>query len=245
MASAEPHTRATVSGKITSGARHALLVATQNKGKLEELRALLAGVAVDVLAPADAGVADLIVKEDGATFEANATKKAKAYAAATMMLTLADDSGLEVDVLGGAPGVRSARYAGETATDAENNSALLSALAAVDPAERKAHGGFAARFRCVLALCDPYADGGEPALAVGHCEGAIVASPRGGGGFGYDPLFVVEGGSQTMAELDAEQKNRISHRAKAFDRLRLILDKTIFAREEAIFRILSSLPSPR
>jgi len=234
-----------VSGKITSGTRHALLVATQNKGKLEELRAMFARleVGVEVLSPADAGVAGLVVTEDGATFEANAAKKAKAYASATMMLTLADDSGLEVDVLGGAPGVRSARFAGETATDAENNAALLAALDALDPTERNKEGGFPARFRCVLALCDPYADGGEPALVDGRCEGAIVASPRGGGGFGYDPLFVVGGGAHTMAELDAEEKNRISHRAKAFERLRLVLDKTLLVRNEAIFRILGSLPS--
>jgi XTP/dITP diphosphohydrolase len=227
-----------VSGKVTSGARHALLVATQNKGKLEELRALLADLAVDVLSPADAGVDALVVKEDGATFEANATKKAKAYASATMMLTLADDSGLEVDALGGAPGVRSARFASETATDAENNAALLAALEALEATERKA-GGFPARFRCVLALCDPYADGGEPALVLGRCEGAIVASPRGGGGFGYDPLFVVAGGERTMAELGADEKNRLSHRAQAFQRLRPVLEKTLLVRNEAIRRILS------
>lgn len=230
-----------MSGKVTSGARHALLVATQNKGKLEELRALLADLAVDVLSPADAGVHDLIVKEDGATFEANATKKAKAYANATMMLTLADDSGLEVDALGGAPGVRSARYAGETATDADNNSALLSALDALDPSARAdKESGFPARFRCVLALCDPYADAGEPALVLGRCEGAIVASPRGGGGFGYDPLFVVGSGERTMAELGADEKNRVSHRAQAFQKLRPVLEKALLVRNDAIRRILSS-----
>jgi XTP/dITP diphosphohydrolase len=228
-----------VSGKVTSGARHALLVATQNKGKLEELRALLADLAVDVLSPADAGVNELVVKEDGATFEANAAKKARAYANATMMLTLADDSGLEVDALGGAPGVRSARYAGETATDAENNSALLAALGALDPSARAGkESGFPARFRCVLALCDPYADGGEPALVLGRCEGAIVASPRGGGGFGYDPLFVVGSGERTMAELGAEEKNRVSHRAQAFQKLRPVLEKTLLVRNDAIRRIL-------
>lgn len=232
-----------MSGKVTSGARHALLVATRNDGKLDELRALLADLPVDVLSPADAGVGDLNVEEDGATFEANASKKARAFAGATMMLTLADDSGLEVDVLAGAPGVRSARYAGETATDAENNQALLSALEALDPSERAGKdGGFPARFRCVLALCDPYADAGEPALVVGRCEGAIVASPRGGGGFGYDPLFVVGGGEHTMAELGAEEKNRRSHRAQAFQQLRPVLERALRVRNEAMARILSARP---
>ena len=114
-----------MSGKVTEGSRHALLVATKNRGKLVELRALLADLPVDVVSVDEAGAGGLVVVEDGATFEANATKKALAYAGATMMLTLADDSGLEVDALGGAPGVRSARFAGETATDAENNVALL------------------------------------------------------------------------------------------------------------------------
>ena len=206
---------------------------------------MLADLAVDVLSPADAGVGDLSVREDGATFEANATKKARAYASATMMLTLADDSGLEVDALALAPGVRSARYAGETATDAENNRALLAALEALDPSERDGkQAGFPARFRCVLALCDPYADGGEPALVLGKCEGAIVASPRGGGGFGYDPLFIVAGGERTMAELDADEKNRLSHRGQAFQRLRPVLEKTLLVRNDTIRRILSASQPP-
>ncbi|CAN5665426.1 XTP/dITP diphosphatase [soil metagenome] len=229
-----------MSGKVTVGARHALLVATTNRGKLAELRALLASLPVDVVSVDEAGAASLVVVEDGGTFEANATKKALAYSAATMMLTLADDSGLEVDALGGAPGVRSARFASETATDAENNAALLAALAAVaehHPAELR-ESGFPARFRCVLALHDPFAPGEREAIVDGRCEGGIVASPRGDGGFGYDPLFLLAGRSITMAELADGEKNTVSHRGQAFRRLVPLLEKRILARDEAIRRIV-------
>ena len=223
-----------MSGRITEGARHALLVATTNRGKLAELRALLADLPVDVISIAEAGAASLVVEEDGDTFEANATKKAKAYARATMMLTLADDSGLEVDALGGLPGVRSARYASENATDAENNAALLAAL---EPfGTERGERGFPARFRCVLALHDPFGD--DTTLVDGRCEGAIVGSARGAGGFGYDPLFLVGGGEKTMAELSSEEKNARSHRAQAFSKLKPLLEKRIFVRDEAIRRIL-------
>lgn len=223
-----------MSGKVTEGARHALLVATKNRGKLAELRVLLADLPVDVFSVDEAGAGGLVVVEDGATFEANATKKALAYAGATMMLTLADDSGLEVDALGGAPGVHSARFAGETATDAENNVALLAALEGHD-AERGANG-YPARFRCVLALHDPYA-AAPPVIVEGVCEGGIVGSARGGGGFGYDPLFLVAGRDQTMAEL-GEEKNEISHRARAFAKVKPLIEKRIHARDEAIRRIV-------
>ena len=227
-----------MSGKVTEGSRHALLVATKNRGKLVELRALLADLPVDVVSVDEAGAGGLVVVEDGATFEANATKKALAYAGATMMLTLADDSGLEVDALGGAPGVRSARFAGETATDADNTVALRAALEGSSitmPPERGA-GGYPARFRCVLALHDPYANA-PPTIVEGVCEGGIVGSPRGGGGFGYDPLFLVAGRDQTMAELDKE-KNEISHRARAFAKVKPLIEKRIHARDEAIRRIV-------
>ena len=223
-----------MSGKVTEGARHALLVATKNRGKLAELRVLLADLPVDVFSVDEAGAGGLVVVEDGATFEANATKKALAYAGATMMLTLADDSGLEVDALGGAPGVHSARFAGETATDAENNVALLAALEGHD-AERGANG-YPARFRCVLALHDPYA-AAPPVIVEGGCEGGIVGSARGGGGVGYDPLFLVAGRDQTMAEL-GEEKNEISHRARAFAKVKPLIEKRIHARDEAIRRIV-------
>ena len=215
---------------------HSLVVATNNRGKLEELRALLEGLPVELLTLADVGAKDMVIVEDGATFEENAIKKARAVAEATMILTLADDSGLEVDALGGQPGVRSARFAHDRATDAENNAALLGRLGEVGDA--RDDGRFPARFRCVLALVDPYASEEEPRLSEGRCEGAITRTPRGTGGFGYDPLFVVEGGDKTMAELAAEEKNRISHRALACLRLRPVLERTLLDRDEKIRKIL-------
>ncbi|MDF2694594.1 MAG: hypothetical protein K0S65_2977 [Labilithrix sp.] len=211
--------------------KHSLVVATNNRGKLDELRHLLADLDVEVLSLQDVSKTPIHVIEDGDTFEANAIKKAREVANATMMLTLADDSGLEVDALGGAPGVRSARFAGERATDAENNAALLAALDAltVDAAGTRT-GDFEARFRCVLALVDPFVRDGEPVVVEGTCSGKITRTPRGSGGFGYDPLFLVEGTDRTMAELTEEEKNRISHRARAAQNLRLVLDKTLTAR---------------
>lgn len=225
---------------------HSLVVATNNRGKLEELRALLEGLPVELLTLADVGAKDMVIVEDGATFEENALKKARAVAEATMILTLADDSGLEVDALGGQPGVRSARFAHDRATDAENNAALLGRLEEVGDARDdddllrgwRREGRFPARFRCVLALVDPYAGEEEPRLSEGRCEGAITRTPRGTGGFGYDPLFVVEGGDKTMAELAAEEKNRISHRALACLRLRPVLERTLLDRDEKIRKIL-------
>ena len=219
---------------------HALVVATQNRGKLDELRALLAPLGVQVLSPQDVAKREIIVVEDGETFDANAKKKAQTVAGITMMLTIADDSGLEVDALNGAPGVRSARLAGERATDAENNAALLAALDALDAdptfdTRSRTSEFYKARFRCVLALVDPFLRDGEPFLVEGTCEGKITRTPRGAGGFGYDPLFLVDGTDKTMAELSEEEKNRISHRARAFDKLRLVLEK-VFAERDGITR---------
>ncbi|MBX3200210.1 MAG: RdgB/HAM1 family non-canonical purine NTP pyrophosphatase [Labilithrix sp.] len=212
--------------------KHSLVVATNNRGKLEELRHLLADMNVEVLSIQDVSKRPIQVVEDGDTFEANAIKKAREVAAVTMMLTLADDSGLEVDALGGAPGVRSARFAGERATDAENNAALLAAL---DELTADAAGtrtsDFNARFRCVLALVDPFVRDGEPLVAEGTCAGKITRTPRGSGGFGYDPLFLVDGTDETMAELSEDEKNRVSHRARAIDGLRRMLEQTIAARD--------------
>ncbi len=218
-----------------TGRSETLVVATGNRGKLEELRALLAGVPVDVRAVADAMREPPHVVEDGATFADNATKKAAAIAQATMMLTLADDSGLEVDALDGRPGVRSARFAHERATDAENNATLLAALEALG--EPPHADGFRARFRCVLALVDPFTNGGRPHLVEGRCEGMITRTPRGSGGFGYDPLFVVDGTGKTMAELDREEKNRLSHRARAFVALRPLLERLLAERAQQAKRI--------
>lgn len=219
---------------------HALVVATQNRSKLDELRALLSPLGVQVLSVQDVTKREIVIVEDGDTFEANAKKKAQTVAGITMMLTIADDSGLEVDALGGSPGVRSARFAGERATDAENNAALLAALDQLDadPGGPRTGTSYKARFRCVLALVDPFVKDGEPIVVEGTCEGKITRTPRGSGGFGYDPLFLVEGTEKTMAELDEGEKNRISHRGRAFDKLRLVLEK-VLAERDAITRKVS------
>lgn len=180
-----------------------LLVATRNRKKLAEILEILALPGWGVLDVDSVGGLPE-VEEDGDTFEANAIKKAVTLARASGMLTLADDSGLEVDALGGAPGVHSARYAGEPTDDAANNQRLLLALAGQE--ERRA------RFRCVVALARP---DGHCTTVDGRCEGRIIDAPRGRGGFGYDPLFVPEGSEQTFAELDAAAKHRISHRGAA------------------------------
>jgi XTP/dITP diphosphohydrolase len=206
--------------------RHALVLATGNAHKLKEIRAILSSLPVDVLAPTDVLTRPPTVVEDGATFADNAAKKAVALARATMMLTVGDDSGLEVDALDGAPGVRSARYAHSRATDGENNAALLAALApfADEPGELRA------RFRCVLALVDPLASL-EPHLVSGVCEGMILTSPRGAAGFGYDPIFLVDGHDKTMAELTDDEKNAVSHRGRAAAALRDTLERALAARE--------------
>jgi XTP/dITP diphosphohydrolase len=210
------------SGTASLLARRTVVVATSNKGKMQELRALLADLPIDLVAIADAFPTRIDVVEDGKTFEENAIKKARAIAAATALPTLADDSGLEVDALRGAPGVYSARYSGEGATDAKNNVKLLAELDALD-----AHGPRAARFRCVLALVDPHAPDAPPLLASGSCEGRIAPAPRGNAGFGYDPIFVVTElpGDRTMAELTDPEKNALSHRARAVEALRPALKK--------------------
>ena len=190
---------------------------------MREYEELLSGLSLplEITFPAQEGL-DLDVDESGETFEENARIKALAYSQASGLLTLADDSGLEVDALGGAPGVRSARFAGAGATDADRYRKLLTALADV-PAGVGQSGRSArsARFRCVVALAQPER---TVRTAAGTCEGEIGLVPRGEHGFGYDPVFVVEGYSgQTMAELDPDVKNRISHRARALVAARPIL----------------------
>ena len=213
-----------------------LVVATTNRGKLDELRALLVGLPFTVYALDDVAAKRITIVEDGATFADNAVKKATLVAAATMMLTLADDSGLEVDALDGAPGVRSARYASERATDAENNAHLLAALDALEH-QGDAAATYTARFRCVLAIVDPYANDGAARTVEGVCDGAITRTPRGSGGFGYDPLFLVDGSNLTMAELPADEKNRVSHRARAVRALRPLLQGIVLERDAAVARI--------
>lgn len=201
-----------------------LVLATKNRGKIGELRALLAGLPIDVRSVDDVVPGLPPVVEDGATFEDNALLKAKAVAEATQLVSLADDSGLEVEALGGRPGVRSARFAGESATDAENNAALLTALAEIEGDEARR-----ARFRCVMVIVDPFSEAGH-LTADGRCDGTIAGAPRGTGGFGYDPLFVVDGTGKAMAELDEDEKNRISHRGKAALTVREHLARLVAAR---------------
>jgi XTP/dITP diphosphohydrolase len=194
-----------------------LVVATRNTGKLRELGALLVPLGWEPISLDEAGVRDE-VDEDQPSFRGNAEKKARAALARTGLTALADDSGLEVDALGGAPGVRSARFAGPGHDDAANNTRLLHELSDVPDDLRTA------RFRCALCWLEP---GGRRLLVEGVCEGRIALAPRGQGGFGYDPLFLVEEsgyeGTRTMAELTAEEKNRISHRAHAIEALRRAL----------------------
>jgi XTP/dITP diphosphohydrolase len=198
-----------------------LLIATTNRGKVAEFRRLFAELPeLELISLAE--IADSIavpqVIEDGATFEANARKKALEIAAATRMLVLSDDSGLEVDALSGRPGVHSARYAGERASDADNNLKLIHELRDVPDAQRSA------RYRVVLALADLDGPlGAHVHIEHGVCEGRIRRAPSGHNGFGYDPYFEPLGHAVTMAELTPEQKNSISHRARAAAGMRRFL----------------------
>lgn len=191
-----------------------LMLATNNPGKAIELRDLLALhldlSTVMLLTPRDWPVPLPEVAETGATFAENARLKADALASATGLPALADDSGLCVDALGGAPGLYSARWAGPDASDADRNAKLLLALTDVPPERRTA------RFVCAAALALP---GAPTVTAEGVCEGTLLDAPRGLGGFGYDPLFLLPGPDRTMAELTPEEKNTLSHRAVAVSRL--------------------------
>ncbi|MBI5489268.1 MAG: RdgB/HAM1 family non-canonical purine NTP pyrophosphatase [Deltaproteobacteria bacterium] len=197
-----------------------LLIATQNRGKARELERMLEGLPVELVLPADVGLA-LDVEETGATFEANAELKARAFAAEAGLPTLADDSGLVVDALDGRPGVHSARYAGPPRSDRRNLEKLLAELRDVTDERRSA------RFVCVTALAvppagQPFAGAapGEVSFFRGTCEGRIIREPRGTDGFGYDPVFVPEGLALTFAELPAGEKDARSHRGRAIDALR-------------------------
>jgi XTP/dITP diphosphohydrolase len=190
-----------------------LFVASSNKGKIREIAALLDGVCERLLSPADVpGLPE--VEEDGVDFAANALKKATGAARLVGVPVLADDSGLVVDALGGRPGVLSARFAGEGATDAANNAKLLRELTHV-PAQQRT-----AAFHCIIALCWP---DGTCRTFGGELKGLILSAPRGEGGFGYDPLFLVPEYGLTLAELPLEAKNGISHRGKALASLKEFL----------------------
>ncbi|MCI0521538.1 MAG: RdgB/HAM1 family non-canonical purine NTP pyrophosphatase [Chloroflexi bacterium] len=206
----------TCSGKI--------LLASNNPGKLEEMHALLDDLGLELLTPGRLGL-DLEVEESGQTYAENAALKARAFAHASGMLTLADDSGLEVDALGGQPGIRSARYLARLgASDADRRAYLLERL-------RPHPRPWTARFRCAIALASP---GGELRFAHGECPGEIIPEERGTNGFGYDAIFLVGGRSQTMAELPSEEKNRLSHRARAIQAIRPLLTDLIGSPPQAL-----------
>ena len=182
------------------------VLASGNAGKIREFAQLLAARDIEVIAQTSLGITT--PEETGATFLDNALLKAHHAAAATGLAALADDSGIEVDALGGRPGVRSARYAGENASDADNLALLLHELEGVPELRRTA------RYRCVLVFLRHPADR-APVVAEGAWEGRILTAPRGSGGFGYDPVFLPQGAALSVAEMPAQQKNLVSHRGQA------------------------------
>jgi XTP/dITP diphosphohydrolase len=192
-----------------SADRHRVLVGSANPGKLREYREILTGLDLELVSPADLEPVPPEPEETASSFKENATSKARAYALATGLQTIADDSGLEVFALRGAPGVRSRRFFGEDATADERNRRLLALLE--DVADRSA------RFVCVTALASP---DGHVELFEGEVHGEIAEAPRGEGGFGYDPVFVIAGDGRTMAELPSAEKHRVSHRGLAGAKLR-------------------------
>ncbi|NMB58255.1 MAG: RdgB/HAM1 family non-canonical purine NTP pyrophosphatase [Chloroflexi bacterium] len=190
-----------------------LLIASSNKGKLAEIMALLQDIPLDAVLPADIGI-ELDVEEDGTTYAENSLKKALAYCQVSGLVTLADDSGLEVDALGGQPGIYSARFSGKPgATDAERRRFLLEKL-------KNFPHPWLATFRSTVVIATP---DGRTFTLDGECRGEIIPEERGTNGFGYDPIFLVEGLTRTMAELSMEEKNRLSHRARAILAARPVL----------------------
>lgn len=191
-----------------------IIAATQNKHKIEEIQAITREFDMEVISLAEACISGIEIVENGKTFEENSEKKAREIMMLSGEITIADDSGLMVDALGGVPGVLSARFAGEDGNDAKNNEKLLRLLSGVKPEDRTA------RFVSVITLMYP---NGKKIVARGECEGHILYQERGSNGFGYDPLFVPVGYDKTFAELSAEEKNKISHRAIALQNLRKLL----------------------
>ena len=192
-----------------------LLLATSNPGKVREYRILLDGLGYEITTLAEDGIAEVIT-ESGNSYEQNARLKAIAYAKLSQLTTLADDSGLEVDALNGEPGIKSARFAGKAATDAEKVSLLLARLSGVPWERRTAH------FKCVIGIATPE---GQCQICCGECPGIIALEPRGENGFGYDPIFFLPEQGKTMAELPLETKNQISHRARASQKARQVLQQ--------------------
>ncbi len=188
-----------------------VIAATKNKHKVEEIQAITKEFDMEVVPRDEAGVPDIEIVEDGDTFEENSEKKAKEIMELCGEITIADDSGLMVDALGGAPGVISARFAGEDGNDLKNNEKLLSLLSDVELVDRTA------RFVSVITMMYP---DGKKIVARGECEGHIMYQPKGSNGFGYDPLFLPVGYERSFAELTGGEKNQISHRAIALQNLR-------------------------
>ncbi len=195
-----------------------IVAATQNKHKIEEMSAITAAFGMQMVSRKEAGVPDFEIEEDGETFEENSEKKAFEIMMACKEISIADDSGLMVDALDGAPGVYSARFAGEECDDEKNNQKLLLLMKDV-PKEKRT-----AKFVSVITMVYP---DGEKIVARGECRGHILYEERGKNGFGYDPLFMPEGFQQSFAEISAEEKNKISHRAIALQKLRERLNEKI------------------
>jgi XTP/dITP diphosphohydrolase len=195
-----------------------LLLATNNKGKIREYRKLLKGISYKLVTPIELGIT-IEVDEVGESFEENARLKATLFAAESGLLTLADDSGLEVDALGGEPGVLSHRFAGEGASDSDRNEYLLLRMKDVPEGKRSA------RFVCVIAVSTP---DGRVETYYGECPGIIPLKPRGKQSFGYDPVMYIPEMGKTMAEMSMEEKNRISHRGKAARKVAELLSRPPF-----------------
>ena len=197
-----------------------MIAASSNAHKIKEIQSIMSKFGVKVVSRKEAGVPEFEIEEDGETFEENSLKKAEAIMKATGKLTVADDSGLMVDYLGGAPGVYSARFAGEECDDEKNNEKLLKHLEGLPAEDRKA------KFVSVITLMFP---DGNTIVARGECPGRIIETPTGENGFGYDPLFLPDGLSKTFAQLSDKEKNSISHRARALEKLEEILtEREIF-----------------
>lgn len=191
-----------------------IIAASSNAHKIKEIQAIMGKFGMEVVSRKDAGVPEFEIVEDGETFEENSKKKAVEIMKASGEITVADDSGLMVDYLGGAPGVYSARFAGEECDDEKNNLKLMKLLEGLPQEEKKA------QFVSVITLAYP---NGEVLVARGECPGRIIEVPTGENGFGYDPLFVPDGFDKTFAQLTEDEKNKISHRAKALEKLEELL----------------------
>lgn len=197
-----------------------IIAASSNAHKIKEIQTIMSKFGMEVVSRKDAGIPDFEIEEDGETFEENSYKKAYEIMKTCGEITVADDSGLMVDYLGGAPGVYSARFAGKECDDSKNNEKLLKLLNGLSGEDRKA------KFVSVITLVYP---GGETLVARGECTGRIIEAPTGENGFGYDPIFVPDGYDKSFGQLSEEEKNEISHRAKALE----VLERLLAERENA------------